>query len=89
MLYDRIYQMLKVRTVVPDLVVYLHARTEVLLDRIRHRARRGEAHPGRIRRRGGARPTREYFFAYNDGPLLIVNASDIDFVGNAEHRRSC
>ena len=38
-LYDRIYQMLKVRTVAPDLVVYLQARTEVLVDRIRRRAR--------------------------------------------------
>ena len=29
----------------------------------------------------------DFFFNYNEGPLLIVNASDIDFVGNAEHRR--
>jgi len=29
----------------------------------------------------------EFFFNYNEGPLLIVNGSDIDFVGNAEHRR--
>ena len=29
----------------------------------------------------------DFFFSYNEGPLLIVNASDIDFVGNAEHRR--
>jgi len=34
-LYDRIYQMLKVRTVTPDLVVYLQARTDVLLDQLR------------------------------------------------------
>ena len=38
-LYDRIYQMLKLRTVAPDLIVYLQARTEVLMDRIRKRAR--------------------------------------------------
>ena len=29
----------------------------------------------------------EYFFSYTEGPLLIVNASDLDFVGNADHRR--
>jgi deoxyadenosine/deoxycytidine kinase len=29
----------------------------------------------------------EFFFSYADGPLLIVNASEIDFVGNLEHRR--
>src|SRR3954469_1019544 len=38
-LYDRIYQMLKVRTVRPDLIVYLQARTDVVMERIRKRAR--------------------------------------------------
>ena len=54
-LYDRIYQMLKVRTVRPDLIVYLQARTEVLVDRIRRRAR-PEEKPIRIgiRAAGGA-----------------------------------
>ena len=41
-LYDRIYQMLKVRTVTPDLVVYLQARKDVLLERIRKRGRSEE-----------------------------------------------
>ena len=34
-----------------------------------------------------ARAYADFFFSYNEGPLLIVNASDIDFVGNPEHRR--
>ena len=38
-LYDRIYQMLKVRAVTPDLVVYLQARLDVLLIRIKKRGR--------------------------------------------------
>jgi len=38
-LYDRVYHMLKPRTVTPDLVVYLQARTDVLLERIRKRGR--------------------------------------------------
>jgi len=83
-LYDRIYQMLKPRTVAPDLVVYLQARTEVLLERIRKR--------GAPRRSPSARSTSsrsrgqysEFFFSYTEGPLLIVNASDIDFVGDAQ-----
>jgi len=33
-----------------------------------------------------ARAYSEFFFAYNDGPLLIVDASEIDFVGNPEDR---
>jgi deoxyadenosine/deoxycytidine kinase len=86
-LYDRIYQMLKPRTVTPDLVVYLQARTGVLLDRIRKRSR-PEEKPIRAEYVAEvARAYAEFFFNYNEGPLLIVNASDIDFVGNEEHRR--
>jgi len=86
-LYDRIYQMLKLRTTTPDLVVYLQARTDVLLDRIRRRGRSEEKpikpeYVGEV-----AQAYAEFFFSYNDGPLLIVNASAIDFVGNLEHRR--
>jgi deoxyadenosine/deoxycytidine kinase len=85
-LYDRIYQMLKPRTVTPDLVVYLQARTDVLLERIRKRGR-AEEKPIRAEYvEEVARAYAEFFFAYNEGPLLIVNASDIDFVGNLQHR---
>jgi len=85
-LYDRIYQMLKPRTVVPDLVVYLQARTDVLLERIRKRGRPEEKpiRPEYVEE--VARAYAEFFFAYSEGPLLIVNASDIDFVSNAQHR---
>ncbi len=86
-LYDRIYQMLKVRTVRPDLIVYLQARTEVLTDRIRKRARPEEKPIRAEYVQEVAQAYADFFFNYNEGPLLIVNASDIDFVGNAEHRR--
>jgi deoxyguanosine kinase len=85
-LYDRIYQMLKPRTVTPDLVVYLQARTEVLLERIRRRGR-PEERPIRAEYvEEVARAYAEFFFNYNEGPLLIVNASEIDFVNNLEDR---
>jgi deoxyadenosine/deoxycytidine kinase len=86
-LYDRIYQMLKVRTVRPDLIVYLQARTEVLVDRIRKRARPEEKPIRSEYVQEVAQAYADFFFNYNEGPLLIVNASDIDFVGNLEHRR--
>lgn len=86
-LYDRVYQMLKVRTVTPDLVVYLQARTDVLLDRI-HKRGRPEEKPIRAEYvEEVARAYAEFFFGYSEGPLLIVNASEIDFVENFEHRR--
>jgi deoxyguanosine kinase len=85
-LYDRVYQMLKPRTVTPDLVVYLQARTDVLLERIRKRGRVEEKpiRPDYVEE--VARAYAEFFFNYNEGPLLIVNASDIDFVNNSEDR---
>jgi deoxyadenosine/deoxycytidine kinase len=86
-LYDRIYQMLKVRTVRPDLIVYLQARTEVLVDRIRKRARPEEKPIQTQYVQEVAQAYADFFFSYSESPLLIVNASDIDFVGNAEHRR--
>ena len=86
-LYDRIYQMLKVRTVRPDLIVYLQARTEVLVDRIRRRARPEEKPIRSEYVQQVAQAYADFFFNYNEGPLLIVNASDIDFVGNEEDRR--
>ena len=87
-LYDRFYQTLAPRAAVPDLVVYLQARTEVLVERIAHRGRRQESaiEPDYIRR--VAEAYAEFFFNYNESPLLIVNASDIDVVGNAEDRQA-
>ena len=71
-LYDRIYQALAPRAVAPDLVVYLQARTEVLLDRIARRGRREEApiEPDYVRR--VAEAYAEFFFNYTESPLLIV-----------------
>ncbi len=87
-LYDRIYQALAPRAVAPDLVVYLQARTEVLIDRIGRRGRREEApiEPDYVRR--VAEAYAGFFFNYTDSPLLIANVSDIDFVTSGEDRRA-
>jgi deoxyadenosine/deoxycytidine kinase len=85
-LYDRLYQILKPRTIAPDLVVYLQTRPEVLLERIRKRGRPEEKPIRAEYVEEVARAYAEFFFAYNEGPLLIVNASDIDFIANADHR---
>jgi deoxyadenosine/deoxycytidine kinase len=87
-LYERVYGALGPRAVVPDLVIYLQARTEVLLERIH---KRGFAPEKPIRPeyvREVANAYADFFFNYNEAPLLIVNASDIDFVGNDEDRRA-
>ncbi len=83
-LYDRLYGALGPRVIKPDLVIYLQARTEVLLHRIKLRGRAYERQidPGYV----GALATayNDFFFHYDETPLLVVNTSDIDIVESAE-----
>jgi deoxyadenosine/deoxycytidine kinase len=83
-LYDRLYGVLGPRVVKPDLVVYLQARTEVLLDRIRKRGRDFERAIDGDWLEALGRAYADFFFHYDDTPLLVVNASDIDLEGNPE-----
>ena len=81
-LYDQIAENLAVDAPIPDLVIYLQASVDVLMRRI---ARRDAAHDRFIERSYLERLTDAYarfFHAYDDGPLLIVNASQIDPVNN-------
>ena len=81
-LYEQVYALVGGRTVKPDLVVYLQARTDVLLARIRRRGREFERHlePGYLD--ALARAYNDFFFHYDDAPLLVVNTSDIDLAGS-------
>ena len=85
-LYERIYGLLHPRVATPDLVVFLNARTPVLLDRIRRRGRHAEKPIRAEYVDDVARAYADFFFRYDESPLLIVDSSDIDFMGNAEHR---
>lgn len=81
-LYEQIYEKLEVVAPVPDLVIYLQASVDTLLQRI---ARRGISYERLIDRAYLERLTDAYarhFHAYDDSPLLIVNASTIDPVYN-------
>lgn len=77
-LYDRIWELMGPRVVKPDLVVYLQARLEVLLARVRKRGRDFERHldPGYLDALSKAYG--DFFFHYEETPLLVVNSSDID-----------
>ncbi len=85
-LYDRVYQALRPRVLTPDLVVYLQAPTDVLLSRIDKRKRPEEKpiRPDYVRE--VARAYADFFFNYGESSLLIVDASEIDFVGNLADR---
>ena len=81
-LYEQIVDKLAIDAPVPNLVIYLQASVDALCERI---ARRGIGYENLIERSYLERLTDTYsrfFHAYNDGPLLIVNASQIDPVNN-------
>jgi deoxyguanosine kinase len=82
-LYERLYGALGPRVIKPDLVIYLQARGEVLLQRIRRRGRAYERHIDPAYVESLAAAYGDFFFHYEETPLLVVNTSDIDLVGSA------
>jgi len=81
-LYEQVYARLAIDAPVPDLVVYLQAPVDVLLERI---ARRGIAYEQSMDRGYLERLVDAYarfFLEFDAAPLLIVNAADIDPVGS-------
>ena len=81
-LYEQVYAKLAVDAPRPDLVVYLQAPVDVLMERI---AKRGIKYESHIERSYLERLTEAYasfFHHYDAAPLLIVNAAAIDPVQN-------
>lgn len=83
-LYQQVYELLGPRVVRPDLVVYLQARTDVLVSRVRKRGREYERGVDAGYLGALSKAYNDYFFHYEDTPLLVVNTSDIDIEGSAE-----
>ncbi len=83
-LYDRIFQILLPRIPKPDLVIYLQARMDVLLGRIKKRARPFEKDFDADYLSRLCSAYNDYFFHYDETPLLVINTSDIDVVDNPE-----
>jgi len=83
-LYERLVGWLELDVVKPDVVVYLQASTDTLMERIMKRNRSFERDMDRdyIDRLNDA--YNHYFFHYTDTPLLVVNSNRIDFVHEPE-----
>lgn len=79
-LYQQIFQLVGQGIPPPDLVIYLEARPEVLLRRIRKRGRGYERTIDQEYIEKLSEAFREYFHNYTEAPLLVINCSDIDFV---------
>jgi deoxyguanosine kinase len=81
-LYERVYERVVVDAPKPDLVVYLQAPVDVLMDRI---AKRGIRYEQSIERGYLEKLTQAYarfFHGFDAAPLLIVNAAAIDPINN-------
>jgi len=83
-LYERIHALLQVQVPTPDLIIFLQANTDALLQRI---GIRGKPYEREIRREYLDELNAAYthfFFHYAASPLLVVNTSDIDFVNRPD-----
>ena len=83
-LYDSVAKILEKNILNPDLVIYLQAETPKLMERITLRGRDFEKNMSPDYIDALNQVYNEYFFRYQESPLLIINTNDIDFVHNEE-----
>lgn len=87
-LYEQVYEQMTIEAPVPDLVIYLQAPVQTLMERIRKRGRHYERMMESSYLQRLSEAYTQFFYHYHDAPLLIVNAEDIDFVNNdADYRQ--
>lgn len=79
-LYETLYGIMEPAAPVPDLMVYLRSSVDRLLHNVALRGRAYEANMDRAYLAELTEAYDRYFFHYQKGPLLIVDASRIDFV---------
>jgi len=86
-LYEKVYSHLKPQTPTPDLVIYLQAPVETLVERVHRRGVNFERRISAPYLSRLADAYSRYFYAYETAPLLIVNSERLNFVDDAEHVR--
>ena len=83
-LYEQIYAQLTLEAPVPDLVIYLQAPADVLMQRVRKRGRNYERHIEADYLQRLSEAYARLFHNYSAAPVLIVNATGIDLVDNEQ-----
>ena len=83
-LYEKIFQLLEGLIPTPDLVIFLQAKPEVLLHRIKSRNISYEKEIELDYLKQLTEAYNHFFFHYDQSPLLVVNTSEIDFVKRKE-----
>lgn len=79
-LYEQVYAQFRLEAPVPDLVIYLQAPVEVLLERVRKRGIDFERAIDRDYLQSLIEAYTRFFYHYTAAPLLIVNAAEVNFV---------
>ena len=83
-LYDIIANMLERNVINPDLIIYLQADTSTLMKNIAKRGREMETGITYEYIDALSQVYTEYFFRYQETPLVIINTNNIDFVHNED-----
>ena len=81
-LYDTVANLLERNVLKPDMVIYLQADTQTLMHNISQRGRNFETNMSFEYLDALSQVYAEYFFKYQETPLIIINTNNIDFVHN-------
>ncbi|RLA47355.1 MAG: deoxynucleoside kinase [Gammaproteobacteria bacterium] len=87
-LYQNVYDQLAIDRPTPDLVIYLQAPSDVLLERVSQRGVAMERNIDKNYLNALNEAYQQFFHYYEDAPLLIVNAAEINPVHNDQDFRN-
>ncbi len=82
-LYNQVYSRLALEAPVPDLVIYLQASVDDLLRRVYERGIAFERNISEQYLKSVADAYVDFFYNYDQSPLLIVNTADFDLAKNS------
>lgn len=84
-LYDNIYGIMNSIAAKADMVVFIQSSVDRLMQNIRNRGRPYEKEMSRSYIEELNNAYNHFFHHYARSPLIIVNATEVDFVGNESH----
>jgi len=83
-LYQQIYRTLQLQAPAPDLVIYLQAEPQTLVERVRRRAKSYEQTISESYLHRLTQSYSDFFYHYDAAPVLMVNSEHLNFVEGDE-----
>ncbi len=81
-LYKKIFRQLQPKPLLPDLVIYLQASVQTLMERVKRRGNFFEKNISEDYLRQVADSYARFFHQYEGAPLMIINSENLNFVDN-------